>query len=329
MSPAPSCRCGGARREGQDRRMKTFTLPNTNLESSDIILGLMRITSLSAEEIRTLVRAARDAGITTFDHADIYGSERHGCERLFGDAGAIPAAERESVIIQSKVGIRPGFFDFSAEHILRTVDESLEALKTDYLDTLLLHRPDTLVEPEEVAAAFDALQKAGKVRTFGVSNHTPGQIELLKRSVNQPLVINQVQLSITHAPLIAAGVAANMAGLDQSIDRDNGILDYSRLNDITLQAWSPFQKSFFDGVFLGDRETYPELNTVIDELAAAYAVAPAAIAVAWITRHPARMQVVLGTTKVSHLLDSAAGSDVDLSREEWYRLFTAAGNTLP
>ncbi|WP_223692826.1 aldo/keto reductase [Leifsonia poae] len=309
--------------------MKTFTLPNTTLESSDIILGLMRISSLSDEEIRTLVRAARDAGITTFDHADIYGTERHECERRFGEAGAIPASERGSVIIQSKVGIRPGFFDFSKEHILRTVDESLAALNTDYLDTLLLHRPDTLVEPEEVAAAFDELQQAGKVRTFGVSNHTPGQIELLKRFVTQPLVINQVQLSITHAPLIAAGIAANMVGLDQSIDRDNGILDYSRLNDITLQAWSPFQKAFFDGVFLGDRQAYPELNTVIDDLAAAYGVAPAAIAVAWITRHPARMQVVLGTTKVDHLLDSAAGSDVSLSREEWYRLFTAAGHILP
>ncbi|HEY2556536.1 MAG TPA: aldo/keto reductase [Diaminobutyricibacter sp.] len=309
--------------------MKTTTLPHTDLNASNIILGLMRISELSDEEIRTLVGAARDAGINYFDHADIYGTERHGCERRFGEAVTFTPAEREAVIIQSKVGIRDGYFDFSKEHILRSVDESLEALNTEYLDVLLLHRPDTLVEPAEVAEAFDTLHAAGKVRNFGVSNQTPGQVELLKRWVSQPLAINQVQLSITHSPIIASGIASNMIGLDQSIDRDNGILDYSRLNDITLQAWSPFQKAFFDGVFLGDREAYPELNTVIDELAAAYDVAPAAIAVAWITRHPANMQVVLGTTKVPHLLDSVDGSDLPLTRQEWYRLFTAAGHILP
>ncbi|SDZ54543.1 aldo/keto reductase [Herbiconiux ginsengi] len=309
--------------------MKTFALPHTDLTVSDVILGLMRITPLSDEEIRTLVGAARDSGVNVFDHADIYGDVRHGCETRFGEAVTFSPAEREQVVIQSKVGIRPGFFDFSKEHILRTVEESLAALKIEHLDLLLLHRPDTLVEPEEVAAAFDELQAAGKVTHFGVSNHTPGQIELLKRFVSQPLVVNQVQLSITHAPLIAAGVAANMGGLDQSIDRDNGILDYARLHDITLQAWSPFQKGFFDGVFLGDREHYGELNDVLDDLAAAYGVTPTGIAVAWITRHPAQMQVVLGTTNPRRVADSAAGSDVRLTREEWYRLFRAAGHLLP
>jgi Predicted oxidoreductase len=309
--------------------MKNLTLANSDLNASNIILGLMRIEGLSDDEIRELVSAARESGINYFDHADIYGGERHACERRFGDAVTFSPAEREDVFIQSKVGIRPGFFDFSREHILRTVDESLAALRLDHLDVLLLHRPDTLVEPDEVAAAFDELQAAGKVRNFGVSNHTPGQIELLKRSVRQPLIANQVQLSITHAPLIAAGVAANMAGLDQSIDRDNGILDYCRLHDITLQAWSPFQKGFFDGVFLGDRDDYAELNDAIDELAAAYDVTPTGIAVAWITRHPANMQVVLGTTKPQRVRDSAAGSDVPLTREEWYRLFRAAGHILP
>lgn len=306
-----------------------MTLPNTAKETSNIILGLMRIDPLTDEDIRTLVGTARDLGVNYFDHADIYGDDHHGCEKRFGDAVTFSAAERAEVTIQSKVGIRPGFFDFSKEHILRSVDESLAALKTDYLDTLLLHRPDALVEPDDVAAAFDVLHSNGKVRFFGVSNHTPGQIALLKRSVKQPLVINQVQLSITHAPLIAAGVAANMAGLDQSIDRDNGMLDYCRLNDITLQAWSPFQKQFFDGIFLGDRENYAALNDVIDDLAASYSVTPSAIAVAWITRHPANIQVVLGTTNVSHLRDSAAGSEIPLTREEWYRLFTAAGYILP
>ncbi len=180
-----------------------------------------------------------------------------------------------------------------------------------------------------MAAAFDALHSSGKVRHFGVSNHTPYQVELLKTAVRQPLVVNQVQLSITHAPIIAAGVATNMQGLDQSVDRDNGLLDYARLNQITLQAWSPFQKGFFDGVFLGDRETHPELNDALDEIAEAHGITPTGVAVAWITRHPADMQVVLGTTKPDRVRESAAGSDVRLSRAEWYRLFTAAGYIVP
>lgn len=309
--------------------MRNLAIRNTDLSASNVVLGLMRIADLDDAQIDTLVRTAIDAGINVFDHADVYGGKRHGCEQRFGDAVTLTAAERESVIIQSKVGIREGYFDFSKEHILTTVDESLAALKTDYLDLLLLHRPDTLVEPEEVAAAFDELKASGKVRNFGVSNHTPGQIELLKSAVSQPLVANQVQLSITHAPLLAQGTAANMAGLDQSIVRDNGLLDYSRLHGMTLQAWSPFQKGFFDGVFLDDRETFGELNTRIDALAATYDVTPTGIAVAWITRHPANMQVVLGTTNPTRVVDSAAGSEIPLTREEWYSLFTAAGHTLP
>jgi predicted oxidoreductase len=309
--------------------MKIINIKNSDLHASNVVLGLMRITKMSDAAIDTLVRTALDEGINTFDHADIYGSERHWCERRFGEAVTLSPGERESVVIQSKVGIRQGFFDFSSEHILASVDGSLAALKTDYLDLLLLHRPDTLVEPDDVAIAFDALHSSGKVRNFGVSNHTPGQIELLKASLNQPLVANQVQLSITHAPIIASGVAANMAGLDQSIDRDNGILDYSRLHGMTLQAWSPFQKMFFDGVFIGDRENYAKLNDTLEALAAKYNVTPTGIAIAWITRHPANMQVVLGTTNPDRVRESAAGSDIPLTRQEWYSLFTAAGHRLP
>jgi len=309
--------------------MKIFTPPQTTLEASNVILGLMRIADLDDKEVQTLVGTAIDSGINFFDHADVYGGKTHGCEQRFGEAISFSDAERESVIIQSKVGIRDGYWDFSKEHILESVDGSLKALNTPYLDILLLHRPDTLMEPDEIAAAFDELQSSGKVRNFGVSNQTPGQVELLKRSVTQPLPFNQVQLSITHAPLIAQGVAANMAGLDQSIDRDLGILDYARLKDITLQAWSPFQKGFFDGVFLGDRENFAELNDALDDLAAKYDVTPTGIAVAWITRHPANMQVVLGTTKPERVIESAAGSEIPLTRQEWYRLFTAAGHLLP
>ena len=309
--------------------MKTYKLPHGDSAVSSVVLGLMRIAQMDNSEIRALFDTAREVGITVFDHADIYGGARHRCEERFGEAVTLTPSEREAILIQSKVGIRHGWFDFSRDHILKTVDESLVALKTDYLDVLLLHRPDALVEPEEVAEAFDTLEAAGKVRQFGVSNHTPGQIELLKSAVKQPLRYNQVQLSITHANLIAQGVAANMDGSDQSISRDIGLLDYSRLNGMMLQAWSPFQKGFFDGVFVGDRDSHPELNDELDRLAKAYGVTPTGIAVSWITRHPANIQVVLGTTRPQRVRECAAGSDVTLTREEWYSLFRAAGHIVP
>lgn len=309
--------------------MKTYQVPHSTLTVPSVVLGLMRIADMSDADIRSLYDTALSCGITLFDHADIYGGTVHRCEERFGAALNLTASDRAAIMIQSKVGIRKGFFDFSRDHILKTVDGSLAALKTDYLDILLLHRPDALVEPEEVAEAFDILHAAGKVRHFGVSNQTPGQIELLKTAVRQPLLFNQVQLSITHANLIAQGVAANMDGLDQSITRDLGLLEYSRLKGMMLQAWSPFQKKFFDGVFIGDRETLPELNTALDEIAARHGVTPTGIAVAWITRHPANIQVVLGTTNPARVRESVAGSDVTLSREEWYRLFRAAGHILP
>lgn len=309
--------------------MKTYKLAPSGLTVSSVILGMMRIAKMDNDEIARLVATALDAGITVFDHADIYGGERHRCEERFGEAVRLSADQRDGVLIQSKVGIRKGFYDFSAAHILASVEGSLKALRTDYLDVLLLHRPDALVEPEEVAEAFDALHQAGKVRHFGVSNHTPGQIELLKTAVRQTLAFNQMQLSIPHAPMIAQGVAANIAGLDQAADRDNGLIDYSRINSMTLQAWSPFQSGATKGVFIGDREHYRELNTVLDELADTHKVTPGGIAVAWITRHPANIQVVLGTTTPERVREAAAGSEVRLDREDWYRLFRAAGHKLP
>lgn len=310
--------------------MKTFTLPGTDITVPNVVLGLMRIQDKSDDEVRTLVSAARDAGITFLDHADIYGSSVHGCERRFAEALKLTSSEREHFVIQSKAGIvKDGpYFDFSYDHIVASVDGSLEALGTDYLDILLLHRPDALVEPEEVARAFDELAASGKVRAFGVSNHTPRQIDLLRKHITQPIVANQLQLSITHAPIIAQGVAANMQGLDQSIVRDDGIVDYCRLHDITIQAWSPFQAGFFDGPFLGS-DRYPELNAVVDRLAEKYGVPAEAIAVAWITRHPARMQVVLGTTTPSRVAAAALGSDIPLTRPEWYELFRAGGYVVP
>ena len=311
--------------------MKTFTLGNTDLVVPAVVTGVMRIQDKTDDEVRALYDASREAGINFFDHADIYGSASyHGCEQRFTEALKLSPSERGEIILQSKAGINKDgpFFDFSYEHIMKQVDGSLAALETDYLDVLLLHRPDALVEPEEVARAFDELSAAGKVRHFGVSNHTPNQIELLRRYVSQPLVANQLQLSITHAPIVAQGVAANMVGVEQSASLDLGILDYCRVHDLTVQAWSPFQAGFFNGVFLGNPE-YPELNEVIDRLAAKYGVAPEAIAVAWITRHPANIQVVLGTTTPERVTKAAAGADVELSRPEWYELYRAAGYLVP
>ena len=311
--------------------MRTVPLGTTGRHVPNVVLGLMRIQQLDDDVVRELVRTARDAGIDFVDHADVYGDDLHGCERRFAEAMQLSPSEREQLTIQSKAGIvREGpYFDYSYEHLVSSVEGSLRALGTDYLDVLLLHRPDALVEPDEVARAFDDLEAAGKVRAFGVSNHTPGQIDLLKKSVRQPLVANQLQLSITHAPIVAQGVAANMAGEDQALTLDGGgILDYCRLHDITVQAWSPFQAGFFTGVFLGS-EDYPELNAVIDRLAAKYDVPPIAIAVAWITRHPAGMQVVLGTTTPERVAGAAQGSDLPLTRAEWYELFRAAGYRVP
>jgi len=311
--------------------MKTVSLGTSGLTAPNVVLGLMRIRDMDDDSVRNLVRTARDSGIDFLDHADVYGAELHGCERRFAEAMQLTPSQRAELTIQTKAGIvREGpYFDFSYEHIIESVEGSLRALETDYIDVLLLHRPDALVEPDEVARAFDELDASGKVRAFGVSNHTPRQIELLKRSVRQPIVANQVQLSITHSPLIAQGVAANMQGEEQSLTLDGGgILDYCRLNDITLQAWSPFQAGFFTGVFLGS-EKYPELNAVIDRLAAQYDVPAIAIAVAWITRHPANMQVVLGTTTPERVAGAAQGSDIPLTRAEWYELFRAAGYRVP
>ncbi len=313
------------------RIMRSVPLGQSNIQVPNVVAGMMRIEELSDDDIRALYDRCREVGVDFFDHADLYGSSRHACERRFTEALKLTASERDEITLQTKTGIVADdwHFDHSYEHIVASAEESLEALGTDRIDVLLLHRPDALVEPDEVARAFDHLESSGKVRAFGVSNHTPRQIDLLKTAVTQPLVANQVQLSITHSTIIAQGLASNMAGEDDSITRDGGgLVDYSRVNGITLQAWSPFQKGFFDGVIFGAEE-YPELNAKLDELAAKYGVTPTAIATAWITRHPAGMQVVLGTTNPQRVADAAEGSDIPLTRGEWYGLIQAAGHKVP
>ncbi|GAA1682285.1 aldo/keto reductase [Citricoccus zhacaiensis] len=315
--------------------MKTVPLGSTETPVPNIIAGMMRIADKTPEQVRALYSAARDAGVDFFDHADLYGFNHpggyHHCERVFAEALRLSGAEREQITLQTKTGIvdEQWHYDSSYEHIVASVEDSLRALGTEYIDVLLLHRPDALVEPEEVARAFDELESSGKVRAFGVSNHTPRQIDLLKTAVRQPLLVNQVQLSLTHSAIVAQGLASNMAGQEDSLTRDGGgIVDYCRVQGITLQAWSPFQKGAEPGVFLG-AEDYPELNTELDRLAALYGVTPLAIATAWITRHPANMQVVLGTTNPQRIADAAAGSDLPLTRGEWYGLLQAAGHHVP
>lgn len=308
--------------------MKYTQISHTDLNVSNIIMGNMRLTQLSLTEIEQLIRTALDEGINFFDHADIYGQGR--CEELFADAIQMNSNIREKMILQSKCGIKgqENYFDFSKEHILDSVDGILKRLKTDYLDLLLLHRPDPLMEPAEVAEAFEKLHSSGKVKHFGVSNHNPAQIELLQKYTPHKLVVNQIQFSIAHTPMIDAGIALNM-NIDQAINRDSSVLEYCRLNDITLQAWSPFQNGFFAGPFLGDLEKFSELNKVIDEIADNYNVTNTAIATAWITRHPANIQVVLGTTNPQRLIDACKGEEITLTRKEWYDIYKAAGNIVP
>ena len=306
--------------------MKYLQIPGSDLKPSNIIMGCMRINNLDKKGAEHLIRTAMEAGVNMFDHADIYWDGY--CEEFFAEAVGMNPQVREKMILQSKCGIRKGYYDFSKEHILEAVDGSLKRLHTDYLDVLLLHRPDALMEPEETAEALQTLFDAGKVRYFGVSNHNPAQIELLQQAFGQKLLFNQMQISVAHTPLIDAGMAVNMH-TDQAIDRTGSTLEYCRLKGITLQAWSPFQKGFFEGPFLGDMENYPELNRKCQELAEKYQVTPTGIAVAWLTRHPANIQVILGTTQAQRMLDGCAGSQIPLTRPEWYGLYQAAGNMIP
>lgn len=306
--------------------MEKINLGKSTLKVPSIAIGCMRINSMEKDELSNYIKFCVENGLNFFDHADIYG--RGECEKLFGEALKNSGIKREDIIIQSKCGIVPGkMYDFSKEYILKSVDGILERLGTDYLDVLVLHRPDALVEPEEVAEAFNILYTSGKVKYFGVSNHKPSQIELLKKYVKQDILVNQLQLSLPFSNMIASGLEVNML-TDGAYDRDGSVLDYCRLNDMTIQAWSPFQYGFFEGVFIGS-EKYPELNKVLDELAEKYKVTPTGIATAWILRHPAKVQMIAGTTKISRLQEIIDGSKIKLTREEWYKLYLSAGYILP
>ena len=282
---------------------------------------------LDIKEAARYIDTCMELGLNFFDHADIYGGGE--CEKIFAEAINMDPEVREKVIIQSKCGIRPdiGLYDFSKEYILNSVDNILKRLNTEYLDVLLLHRPDALVEPEEVAETFDILERSGKVNNFGVSNHKPAQIELLKKYVKQDIIVDQLQTSITNATMISNGINVN-TGDDAALDRDDSVLDYCRLNDITIQNWSPFQYGCFEGPFLGN-DKFKTLNEKVNELADKYGITDSAMAVAWLLRHPAHMQPIVGTMNIKRITDISKAADVELSREDWYGIFKAAGNRLP
>ena len=306
--------------------MKTIELGKTGLQVPALAVGCMRMNNIDKKDLECFIQNALEQGAYYFDHADIYGQGT--CEKVFADAIHMNASVRESIILQTKCGILSGVaYDLSKEHILTSVDQSLKRLKTDYLDVLLLHRPDALVEPEEVAEAFDILHNSGKVFHFGVSNHNPMQIQLLQKYVKQPIHINQLQYSITNCNMVKQGIFVNMLE-DDSISRDGSVLDYCRLHDITIQPWSPFQFGFFEGVFLGN-DKFPELNAKIDEIAKKYDVSNTTIAMAWILRHPANMQPIAGTMNITRFNDCVKATELSITREEWYAIYMAAGNMLP
>lgn len=306
--------------------MYTIQLGKTGLSVPTVAVGCMRIAKMNEKEADAFVRTALENGANYFDHADIYGGGKS--ETVFGKA--IAGYDRDKLLIQTKCGIVPGnvkTFDFTCQHIIESVNGSLQRLGTDYVDVLLLHRPDALMEPEEVAKAFDTLKAAGKVRHFGVSNQNPYQMMLLQKYMDMPLCANQLQFGIMHAPMVQAGFNVNMYN-DSATNRDGGVLDFCRLHDITIQPWSPMQYGFFEGCFV-DNDKFPRLNEVLARLADKYGVSKTTIAIAWILRHPAKMQPITGTTNLTRLVDCLQAAQITLTREEWYEIYQAAGNVLP
>lgn len=303
--------------------MYKIPLGQSGLQVPAVAIGCMRISNMTEKELADFVGTALSRDANFFDHADIYGGGKS--EELFGKI--LTPQLREKVYIQSKCGIRKGMYDFSYDHIVRSAEGSLKRLGTDYLDVLLLHRPDILMEPEEVARAFSHLKETGKVRHFGVSNHNPYQITLLQNALDMPLCVNQLQFGVMHTPMIDSGVQVNMNTSAAPV-RDGGVLDHCRLNRITIQTWSPMQYGFFEGCFV-DNEKFPELNAVLSRIGEKYGVSKTTVAIAWILRHPAKMQPVTGTTDPVRLADCLKAADISITREEWYEIYRAAGNTLP
>jgi len=317
--------------------MKQIKLGATDITVSAVALGIMRMVRLNTDQAAKILETVHDQGVNFIDGADIYGNGQS--ETTFGAALKQSALSRDDFFIQSKGGIvldpkrsRGDLvfgqrYDFSKQHIISAVDGILKRMQIDYLDSFLLHRPDPLMDLGDVAAAFDELQAAGKVRHFGVSNFNPMQVAMLQAAVSQKLMINQLQYGVMHTGPIQFGLHTNMQD-DSSVNHDGEIIEYSRLHHMTIQAWSPYQYGMFAGTFI-DNPKFPKLNDTLQALATKYGVTKNAIATAWILRHPAQMQVILGSMNPQHLTESIAGADVTLTRQEWYNVYFAAGNDLP
>lgn len=305
--------------------MKYLKFGNLREPVSVIGIGCMRIAGMSSDELDRYVRVSLEHGINFFDHADIYASGKS--EEIFGDLLSKDPALRNRMFLQSKCAIHDSMYDFSKEYILKSVDGILKRLQTTHLDSLLLHRPDALMEPEEVAEAFHILKDSGKVLNFGVSNMNRFQMEFLENKLSDGLAVNQLQMSIAHTPLIDAGINVNMMS-DAAIMRDAGTLEYCRMKDAVIQTWSPLQKGFFGGTFIGSEE-YKDLNAALNALAEKYHVTSDAVAYAWLLRFPAKMQVIIGTTNPDRIKNAAKAAEIELTRSEWYELYRAAGNKLP
>ena len=306
--------------------MRKIKLGASGPEVSQLALGLMRSSAYEAKEMQTLLEKALELDINFVDNADIYGGE-HSSEGIYGQVMEQAPELRDKFVVQTKCGICQGYYDSSYEHIMESVDRSLKRMKLETIDVLLLHRPDALMEPEEIARAFDELSRAGKVKYFGVSNMNPGQIENLKRCVTQELLVDQVQMSIVHSPMIDAGIHVNMTD-EGAVMRDGSLLDYAQVHGMTIQPWSIVQASWAQGSFL-DHPDYEELNQVLDRLSEKYNITKAAVAVAWLLRHPADLQPITGTTDPKHLAELARAFNIRLTRPEWYELYLSAGKKLP
>ncbi|HOH62344.1 MAG TPA: aldo/keto reductase [Bacilli bacterium] len=290
-----------------------------------IALGCMRLAKLDINQAERLVKKAVAEGIILFDHADIYGAGKG--EEIFGEILNRNPDLRSKIKIQTKCGICKGYYDLSKTHILNQVERSLKALKTDYIDILLLHRPDALIDYQEVDEAFTELYLSGKVREFGVSNMNPYQIELFRKFVKQPIKYNQLQFSLVHSHMINQGIFVNMSE-KEAIDHSSGLIEYCMLHDISLQSWSSLMASWSEGSLI-DNPNYEPLNEKLEILAKKYQVTKNAIAISWILRHPANITAIIGTTSVKHLQEITKAKKIRLTREEWYSLYLSSGHQLP
>lgn len=287
---------------------------------SQIILGCMRLGGKDERDAIKHVQSAYDMGINFFDNADIYHAGVS--EEYFGKA--VKGIDRDSIVVQTKCGIRKGFYDFSKEHIITSVEGSLKRMGLDYVDVLCLHRPDVLMNGYEVAEAFDELKQRGLVRHFGVSNFNSMQLELLKKYVDEPILTNQLQLGLFHTGMIDSGMCANMKN-DFSLERDGSILPYCRLHDMTIQAWGPMRSAFG---FFPDNDELKEENKKLDEWAEKFSITKEALAIAWLERLDF-VQPIIGTTNTDRLTQMVKADNISLTRQEWYNIYSDMGNLIP